>query len=100
MDNTDIFVINLHDMPIIDPSIECHHLNVDVKARYISQRRRRQSPKKVETTSSKVKGILDTWIISEVKYIEWLSNIVLVKKAFEKWKMCVNYMDLNRDCSM
>lgn len=32
------------------------------------------------------------------RHIKLLSNIVLVKKAFEKWKMCVDYTDLNIEC--
>jgi hypothetical protein len=32
------------------------------------------------------------------KYITWLSNVVLVKKSNGKWRMCVDYIDLNRAC--
>ena len=28
----------------------------------------------------------------------WLSNVVLVKKNNGKWRMCVDYFDLNRAC--
>ena len=31
-------------------------------------------------------------------YPEWLANVVLVKKANGKWKMCVNFTDLNQAC--
>ena len=31
-------------------------------------------------------------------YPKWLANVVLVKKANEKWRMCVDFMDLNRAC--
>ena len=34
--------------------------------------------------------------ICEVYYPEWLANVVLVKKANGKWKMCVDFMDLNK----
>ena len=33
--------------------------------------------------------------IWEVYYPDWLANIVMVKKANEKWKMCVDFTDLN-----
>ena len=32
-------------------------------------------------------------------YPEWLANIVLVKKANGKWRMCVDFTDLNKACS-
>ena len=34
--------------------------------------------------------------IREVYYPDWLANIVMVKKANEKWRMCVNFTDLNK----
>jgi len=34
----------------------------------------------------------------EIQYPEWLANVVLVKKANEKWRMCVNFTDLNKAC--
>ena len=34
----------------------------------------------------------------EVYYPKWLTNIVLVKKANGKWRMCVDFMDLNKAC--
>ena len=36
--------------------------------------------------------------IREVYYPEWLANIVLVKKANGKWRMCVDFIDLNKAC--
>lgn len=29
---------------------------------------------------------------------QWISNVALVKKAYEKWKMCVDYTGLNIAC--
>ena len=31
-------------------------------------------------------------------YLEWLANVVLVKKANGKWRMCVDFTDLNKAC--
>ena len=36
--------------------------------------------------------------IREDKYLEWISNVVLVKKANGKWRMCVDFTDLNKAC--
>ena len=40
--------------------------------------------------------LLSTGFIREVYYLEWLTNIVLVKKTNEKWRMCMDFMDLNK----
>ena len=29
-------------------------------------------------------------------YAEWLANVVLVKKANRKWRMCMDFTDLNK----
>ena len=36
--------------------------------------------------------------IREVYYPNWLANVVLVKKANGKWRMCVDFTDLNKAC--
>ena len=33
--------------------------------------------------------------IREVHYPKWLANVVMVKKANGKWRMCVDFIDLN-----
>ena len=34
--------------------------------------------------------------IREVYYPDWLANVVMVKKANGKWRMCVDFTDLNK----
>ena len=36
--------------------------------------------------------------ISEVFYPDWLANVVMVKKSNGKWRMCNNFIDLNKAC--
>ena len=33
-----------------------------------------------------------------MEYPEWLANVVLVKKANDKWRLCIDFTDLNRAC--
>ena len=37
--------------------------------------------------------------IKEVFYPEWLANTVVVKKKSEKWRVCVDFTNLNKACS-
>ena len=45
-----------------------------------------------------VTKLLATGFIREVHYPEWLANVILVKKANGKWRICVDFTDLNRAC--
>ena len=36
--------------------------------------------------------------IKEVFFPEWLANTVVVRKKNEKWRVCVDFTDLNRAC--
>ena len=37
-------------------------------------------------------------LIREVYYLDWLANMVMVKKANRKWMMCIDFTDLNKAC--
>ena len=43
-----------------------------------------------------VNKLLAANFIQEVHYPEWLANVVMVKKANGKWRMCVDFTDLNQ----
>ena len=45
-----------------------------------------------------VNKLLVANFIREVHYPEWLANVVMVKKANGKWRMCVDFTDLNQAC--
>ena len=36
--------------------------------------------------------------IREVQYPEWVANVVLVKKSSGKWRVCTDFIDLNKAC--
>ena len=42
-----------------------------------------------------VNKLLIANFIKEVYYLEWLANGVMVKKANGKWRICVDFTDLN-----
>ena len=48
--------------------------------------------------AEEVQKLLDANFIQEVYYLDWLANVVMVKKVNGKWRMCVDFMDLNRAC--
>jgi hypothetical protein len=45
-----------------------------------------------------VRKLKEAGFITEIKYPSWLVNVVMVKKANGKWRMCVDFTDLNKAC--
>ena len=33
-----------------------------------------------------------------MEYLDWLASVVLLKKANEKWRLCIDFTDINRAC--
>jgi hypothetical protein len=53
---------------------------------------------KAEGARNEVKRLLSAGVIREVTYSEWLANTVMVKKANRKWRMRIDFTDLNKAC--
>jgi len=86
------------DMVGIDSNFISHKLNMDTKAKPKVQRRRRMSLEKLEAIREETRKLLTANHIREIQYPEWLANVVMVKKANGKWRMCVDFTDLNNAC--
>ena len=52
----------------------------------------------VEAVKSEVTKLKKAGVIKEVFYPQWLANTVVVKKKIGKWRVCVDFTDLNRAC--
>ena len=45
-----------------------------------------------------VSQLLKAHFIRPIKYTTWIANVVIVKKSNDKWRMCVDYTDVNKAC--
>jgi len=96
--NLDLFAWAPSNMPGVDPSVACHHLAVNPTVKPVVQRKRKLGEERRKAVDEEVKRLQEPHFISEIKYPTWLENTVLVRKASEKWRMCVDYTDLNMAC--
>jgi len=94
----DPFAWSAVDIPSIDPDFLCYHLTMDAKVRLVRQRRRKFSEERCLVVKEETQKLLSAEHIREIQYPEWLANVVLVKKANGKWRMCVDFTDLNKAC--
>lgn len=86
-------------MPRVDPEFITHRLNVDLLYPPKKQKLRRFAKEHCEVVKQEVKKLKEAEAIKEVFFQEWLANTVVVKKKNSKWKVCVDFTDLNRACS-
>lgn len=96
--HTDVFAWDSKDIKGISPKIANHKLNVDPKATIGKQKRRNQSREKEIAIQTEVDKLLASGFIREAKYPTWIANVVLVKKANGKYRMCVDFTNLNKAC--
>jgi hypothetical protein len=91
-----VFAWSAKDLTGVDRSFIEHKLNIDPSVKLRKQKLRKMSDDKVIAVQSEVQRLLDATVIREVMYPKWLANTVSVKKKNDKWRMCIDFTDLNK----
>jgi hypothetical protein len=95
--NKDVFAWSAKDLQGVDRDIIEHTLETDEKITPKKQKLRKMFEEKVKALEAEVQRLQDAKVTREVLYPVWLANTVLVKKN-GKWRMCVDFTDLNKAC--
>ncbi|MCI33345.1 gag-pol polyprotein, partial [Trifolium medium] len=75
-----------------------HKLSLSPNAKPVSQRKRKLGEERRKAVDKEVRKLKEARFITEIEYPTWLANVVMVKKANGKWRMCVDFTDLNKAC--
>ncbi|XP_077248571.1 uncharacterized protein LOC143888135 [Tasmannia lanceolata] len=97
-DNAYVFAWAPADMPGINPETSTHRLGVDPTCKPVKQKRRHFPLERRQAIKEEMERLLKADFIREIQYPDWLANVVLVKKANEKWRTCADFTDLNKAC--
>ncbi|GKV11578.1 hypothetical protein SLEP1_g22825 [Rubroshorea leprosula] len=92
---TSIGIATLRDMPGIPTSVSQHKLSTNPLKKPVVQKRRLFGGKRFQVIKEEVEKLLQAGFVRRVDYYEWVANPVLVKKANDKWRMCIDYTNLN-----
>ena len=85
LSNIDVFPLSHSDMVGINPMVATHKLNIISTTRPVRQRVRRFHPDFHQIIQMEVDNLLRAGFIKEVKYPEWLANVVVVPKKGSNW---------------
>ena len=96
--NIDVFAWSAYEVSRVDPSFICHHLNVNPSVTPKKQPPRRSYKDHSDAVKDEVMKLKQAGAIKEVFYPEWLANIMVVKKKNGKWRVCVDFTNLNKAC--
>ena len=92
----EVFAWKQEDMGKVDPAVITHRLNINPSFKPVKKKRRSFAPERQKAINEEVGKLLQAKAIKEVEYLEWLANVVLVKKENDKWRLCIDFTNINR----
>ena len=96
--NVDVFAWSPYEVLGVDPEFIVHKLNVDPLFPPKKQKPRRSAKEHVEAVRMEVRRLKEAGAIREIFFTEWLANTVVVRRKNGKWRVYIDFTDLNRAC--
>nr|GEX06384.1 hypothetical protein [Tanacetum cinerariifolium] len=78
--------------------ISQHSLNVNPSITLVAQKQRVLGPEKSKAVMKEVREWIKAIIVRPKRYPTWISDLVLVKKVDDTWRMCIDFKNLNSAC--
>ena len=95
-ENQDVFAWSHEDISGIDLSVMVHRLNVSPTFPPIRQKKQVFTQERDWAIAKEASKLQKADFIKEFYYLDWLVKVVMIKKANGKWRMYVNFTDLNK----
>ncbi|KAK1694526.1 hypothetical protein QYE76_011223 [Lolium multiflorum] len=92
----DCFAWDYTEMPGLDRSIIEHRLPLKRGFRPFQQRARQMKAEILEEVKKEIEKMLAAGFIRPCRYAEWISSIVPVEKKDGRWRVAIDFRDLNR----
>jgi hypothetical protein len=83
--NSDVYAWSTSNLIGVSREVIEHKLQVSANAMAKKQKLRKMSEENVEAVKAEVQHLLDAGFIREVRYPQWLANVVMVHKKNGKW---------------
>jgi hypothetical protein len=96
--NKDVSAWFALDLIGVSHTIIEHNLGIDPTMRPKKQKLRKMSDENIEVAKAEVHRLLEAKFIEPIAYPTWLANVILVQKKNGKWRMCIDFTNLNKAC--
>eukprot|EP00253_Pinus_taeda_P006126 PITA_06126 len=90
------FAWSYKEMKGIHPSVCTHHSYIKEDCKPVRKPQRRMNPALKDIVKEEVQKLLDAGFIYPISDSEWVSPLVLVPEKNGKWRICVDYRELNK----
>jgi 2C-methyl-D-erythritol 2,4-cyclodiphosphate synthase len=78
--NNDIFAWSTFDLVRVSREVIEHKLQVNPHVKPMKKKLHKMSEEKVEAVKVEMQRLLDVRFIREVRYLQWLANVMMVRK--------------------
>ena len=93
-----MFARQASDIPGVPREVIEHHLAVYPHARPVKQKVRKQAFEPQEFITEEIRKLEAADLVRGVLHPTWSANPVVVRKANGKWRLCIDYTDINKAC--
>eukprot|EP00253_Pinus_taeda_P014676 PITA_14676 len=94
--NLDAFAWSYKQLKEVHPSVCTHHIYIKEDCKPVRQPQRRMNPALKDIVREELQKLLDARFIYPISDSKWVSLLVLVPKKNGKWRICVDYQELNK----
>jgi hypothetical protein len=92
---SDCFTWDYTEMPGLDRSIVEHRLPLKKGIQLFQQRAHQMRTEVLEEVKKEIEKMLEAGFIRPWRYVEWISSVVPIQKNVGRWRVCMDFRDLN-----
>ena len=96
--NYDVFAWSQGDILGTDHQVTTHKLFTNLDHPSIRQKRRKLSLECLKVIEEEVAKLIQANLIRDSHYPNWLVNVVVTPQKGKKWRVCIDFIDLNKAC--
>ena len=93
---SDVFAWSYEDLKSYDTEIIQHKIPLKENQKPFRQKLRRINPVQLPLVEKEIKKMYDAGIIVPVRYSNWVSNIVSMRKKTREIRLCIDFKNLNK----